>query len=131
MKILIVEDNFINRKVLQKIMSKYGECDIAINGIEACDAVKIAYAEKEPYDLLFLDIMMPKMDGQEALRNIRKLEDEQDIFGHNRTKIIMLTALDDKKNILKAFREQCEGYLTKPIRKENIIHQLKALDLLK
>ncbi len=70
MKCLIVEDDFTARKLLLACLSKHAECDVAVNGKEAIQAFYTAIKEK-PYDLLCLDIYMPEMDGQEALRVIR------------------------------------------------------------
>ena len=63
LKILIAEDDLISRKFLSKFLSQYGECDIVVDGLEAIDAYMLAMREKKPYDLICLDIMMPKLDG--------------------------------------------------------------------
>jgi len=90
MKILIVEDNFINRFVMQKMLLKYGECDSVVNGKEAVDAYTIAFEESKPYDYIFLDIMMPEMDGREALKIIRAKEKESGVPPKDETKIIIV-----------------------------------------
>jgi len=130
MKILIAEDDFVSRKLLFKILLNYGECDCAINGKEAIEAFLIAHKEGTPYDIICLDIMMPIMYGQEVLKKIRNEENKMNIFATNSVKIVMTTALNDSQNILKAFREQCEGYITKPIRKTKIEEMLKKLELI-
>lgn len=71
MKILIVDDEFVSRKKAQKIMSQYGECDTTINGTKALEAFKLAHEERDPYDLITMDIMMPDMDGIETPKRIR------------------------------------------------------------
>jgi two-component system, chemotaxis family, chemotaxis protein CheY len=131
MRILIVEDEFISRHLLQELLLPYGICDTAINGKEALEVFINALDSGNPYDLICLDIMMPEMDGQEVLKNIRAIEREKGILGLDGTKIIMTTALEDFGNIKSAFVEQCEGYLVKPITKHKIIKQLKELDLIK
>ena len=68
MKTLIVEDDFTSRLLLQELLKKYGRSHIAVNGLEAVEAVRLALDENEPYDLICLDILMPQMDGQLALR---------------------------------------------------------------
>jgi len=130
MRILIVEDDFVSRRLLQMILSPYGSCDIGVDGKEALEAFGLAWEESQPYDLICLDIMMPEMDGQEALKEIRELEAEKGIHGLNGVKIIITTALDDRKNIIKAFKGQCEAYLVKPINKERLLEQIRALGLL-
>jgi len=131
MKILIVEDDFLSRQVLCKFLSSYGDCDIAVNGREALDAFKIAIDGGEKYDLICLDVMMPEMDGHEALKAIREFEAQKNITGLQCVKIIMTTALGDSKNILKAFKEQCESYLVKPITQEKLHLELKKLGLVR
>ena len=79
MKYLIVEDDFAARRLLQRYLSNYGDCDIAVDGNEAVEAFRQAVDEKEPYDLICLDIMMPNMDGHEALKVIRQIESEHGI----------------------------------------------------
>lgn len=130
MKTLIVEDDFMSRRLLQKILSPYGSCDIAVDGKESVEAFRLALEENQPYDLICLDIMMPKMDGQEVLREIRKIEVEKSIHGLRGAKIIMTTALGDKGNIMKAFKEQCEAYLVKPIDRKKLLKEIRNLGLL-
>lgn len=115
LKILISEDDFVSRKFIQRVMEKYGEVDVAVDGIEAIDAFEKALKDGKPYDLVCLDIMMPRMNGKEALVRIRELEAEAVIKGLDSTKVIMTTALSDSKTILETFNQGCEGYITKPI----------------
>lgn len=131
MKTLIVEDDFLGRAMLTALLSEYGECHVALNGEEALAATERSMDKGDPYDLICLDIMMPVMDGQRALEEIRKLEAERGIVGAAMTKVIMTTALDDSHNILRAFKQGgCEAYLTKPVDKEKLISHIKSLNLI-
>lgn len=130
MRTLIVEDDFVCRRLLQKLLSPYGDCDITINGKEAIEAFLLALDEDESYDLICLDIMMPEMDGQEALKKIREIEKEKGILGLDGVKVIMTTALKDSKNVFGAFKTGCEGYLVKPIDKKKLIEEIKKLELI-
>lgn len=131
MKTLIVEDDFLIRALLTTLISKYGECHVAVNGKEALEAIGRAFDENQPYDLICLDIMMPIMDGQETLLGLRKMEEERYISPGHETKVIMITAIDDSKNMVKAFRDgQCEAYLTKPVDKDKLIDHLKKLNII-
>jgi two-component system chemotaxis response regulator CheY len=74
--------------------------------------------------------MMPEMDGQEALRAMRAQEDALSLPPSRAAKIVMTTALRDLDNVTNAYRELCDGYLVKPIRRDKLVAQLKELDLL-
>lgn len=115
MKILIAEDDLSSRKFLQRFMDAYGECDLTVDGMEALDAFLMALDEKEPYDLVCLDIMMPAVDGVKALQVIRDLEKQRNIGEEARCKIIMTTALNDVELVKSLFEYGCEAYATKPI----------------
>ena len=79
MRILLAEDDFATRKFMADFLSKYGDCDVTVDGMEAVDAFMMALEEEKPYDLVCLDIMMPVMDGYQALLGIRNLEKEKGI----------------------------------------------------
>lgn len=113
MKALIVEDDFTSRLVLQGMLAEYGASHVAVNGREALAAIATALRSGEPYDLVCLDIMMPELDGQATLRELRAAEHAAGTF--EGAKVLMTTALRDSKNVMDAFREQCDGYLVKPI----------------
>ena len=119
MKILIVEDEIVSRRVIQNMIAGYGEFKIAIDGDEAVEAFNVALDENAPFDVILLDIVMPNLDGQEVLKKIRTLESDYGLNAQDEAvKIIMTTALKDKENIIKAFKNQCEAYLIKPIDKD-------------
>ena len=130
MKTLIVEDDFTSSLLLQEILKHYGPFNTALNGQQALEAVRTALDSGEPYDLICLDIMMPEMDGHEALQQIRALEDAKGIIAIKGAKIIMTTALDDSKNILASFKGLCDVYLTKPVDKAKLLGELRKLKLI-
>lgn len=133
MKFLIVEDDFLSRKLLNSILSKYADCDFANDGNEAIKAYKASVETSSPYDVIFLDIMMPGKDGYDVLKEIRKYEKAEGIGGKGTAKIIMTTALDEPHNVMRAFKEQCEAYLIKPITEAKIVKAVKdqGIDLQK
>lgn len=65
------EDDFVGRKVMHRLLLEHGECDVAVDGVEAIKAFDLAWRAGTPYDVMFLDIMMPNMSGHEALKIIR------------------------------------------------------------
>jgi len=130
MKTLIVEDDFTSRLLLQELLKSYGPSHVAVNGREAVIAMEAALQADEPYDLICLDIMMPELDGQQALREIRALEENKGIPNSDRAKIVMTTALGDLHNVGVAFYGLCDTYLTKPIRKARLMQELRTLKLI-
>lgn len=129
MKILLAEDDFVTRKFMTSFLSKYGECDVTVDGMEAVDAFMMALEDDEPYDLVCLDIMMPVMDGYQALMGIRNLEKERNIPKEKAAKVIMTTALNNEKNVKMAFELGCTVYSGKPIDQERFEQALKKFGL--
>lgn len=130
MRILIVEDELVTRMPLQRQLQRVGECDVVVNGSEAIAAFELAHAEGRPYDVIFLDIMMPAMNGRDALKQLRARESEMGIEGLARVKAVMMTCLDDAENVVGSFFDSgCEGYLTKPFSKEKLIAELKKIGI--
>ncbi|MDR3560076.1 MAG: response regulator [Negativicutes bacterium] len=130
MRILIAEDDIISRMFMQKFLSKYGECDVAVNGLEAVDAFLTALKLDNLYDLVCLDIMMPKLDGIKALRAIREIEKNKGIADDKKVKVIMTTALNDKDTIMNAYDSGCEAYAWKPIETEKFVLVMRNLGLI-
>lgn len=132
LRILVVEDDFMVRQVIRDILEQYGAIvDIAVNGEEAVQAFRVAWRKLQPYDLLCMDIMMPVMDGHEALVKIREVEKSLGIVGPEEVKVIMLTALDDAKTVMKAYyKGGATSYIVKPIDKERLIFELQSIGII-
>ena len=134
MKILIAEDDFVSRKFLFRFLERYGKCDLVIDGVEALDAVLISMQEKEPYDLICLDIMMPKLDGIRVLQSIRSFEKQQEeeeveVEPH-RAIVVMTTALSDTELVQEAFNYGCDAYAAKPLDTKKMIEALNKFQLI-
>ena len=129
MRTLIVEDDFTSRLLLQSLLAPYGECHLAVNGREAVAAFRTAQKSGQAYDLICMDIMMPEMDGQTAVKEIRALEEAGGTLSTQGVKIIMTTALDDVKNVVESFKSLCDAYLFKPIDTGKLDAHLRELDL--
>ena len=115
MKILIAEDDRVSRVFLEKFMSGFGTCDVAVDGMEALDLFMESMKNKEPYDLACLDIMMPKVDGIKLVKVIRTMEKQQGVAAEDRVRMIMMTALADVDYVDRAFALGCDAYASKPI----------------
>jgi two-component system chemotaxis response regulator CheY len=73
--------------------------------------------------------MMPNMNGHEALGCIRQIEEKHNISGLDCVKVIMTTALNDRKNIMVAFKEGCETYIVKPVIKDKLLAEMEKLGM--
>ncbi len=125
MKILLAEDEVNMRIVQSELLKKYGEVDIACNGLEAV-ALAAHYVHKEYYDLICLDIQMPELDGLKALEEIREIEKNA---GIKEAIIIMMTASEENTDILNSFHSKCDSYLIKPINKLKIENELNNIGI--
>lgn len=130
MRILIAEDDLASRRFLHKFLSQYGECDMVVDGLETIDAYMLSIKEKNPYDLICLDIMMPKVDGVKVLKAVKDLETQLGVLPENRVKIIMTTALAETQIVEQAFEYGCDAYAPKPIDMEKFIEVMERLGLI-
>ena len=130
LKILIAEDDLSSRQFLSRFLSAYGECDIVVDGLEAIDAYLLSMRDRKPYNLICLDIMMPKIDGVKVLKTIRELEVQKFVLPEKRAKIIMTTALAEAELVGAAFDHGCEAYASKPIDTEKFTEVMKKLGLI-
>ncbi len=131
MKTLIVEDDYTSRLLMQEMLKGLGPVTVALDGQEAVEAVRVALKDKQPFDLICLDIMMPGLDGQQALRVIREIEAEHGFPLNKGAKVIMTTALFDLQSVISAYQGMCDGYLTKPIHKKQLLDELLRLGLIR
>jgi two-component system chemotaxis response regulator CheY len=129
LRVLLAEDDFASRLLLQTFLSRYGECHVAVNGREAVETVRSAMVHGERYDLICMDIMMPEMNGREAVRQVRALEMEFGILSTYGAKIVMVTTVTDVKEVIRCFKELCDAYLMKPIDLADLLGQMKSYGL--
>jgi len=115
---------------LQSILKDYGECSIAMSGVSAVQLFEETLKNGEPYDLVCLDIMMPEKDGFETLREMHSLEQNQNPPPSKRSRIIMITALEEQESKAKAFYENCDGYLVKPVERKLLEEMLSKMKLI-
>jgi CheY-like chemotaxis protein len=118
LRVLLCDDNVINQKVAARLLKQMGyRADIAANGLEALQAL-----ERQPYDLVFMDVMMPEMGGFEATRIIRERQSQQSQLPNYKSSIIIIAMT---ASAMQGDREKClaagmDDYLAKPVRLEDV-----------
>ncbi|HYG23796.1 MAG TPA: response regulator [Verrucomicrobiae bacterium] len=118
LRMLLCDDNAINQKVAVRLLQQMGyKPDIAANGVEA-----LAALERQTYDLIFMDIQMPEMDGMEATRIIRERQKDRAKHPNYKSSIIIVAMT---ANAMTGDREKCiaggmDDYLSKPVRPEDV-----------
>ena len=121
-RLLLVEDNALNREIALEILETYGfRVDAAENGAEAVE--RLASSRPGDIDLILMDIQMPIMDGLEATRRIRALDDP----ALARVPIFAMTANAFNEDRQAAAECGMNGFLSKPIDIEELLHSLEAL----
>jgi two-component system chemotaxis response regulator CheY len=127
MKVLVVDDDLMARIVLREIFSCYAEVHCCVHGEEAVLAHRRALERGDPYDLIFMDVLMPVMGGIEALKAIRREEEQQGRLRPWAAKVVIATATDDQDTIDQAFRGLCDAYVVKPIDNGEMIDIVRCL----
>ena len=134
MKVLLVEDQLSIQEKLRFILEGYGTIDTADNGRLGVDLFCKALANQSPYDLVLMDIQMPEMDGQTALKKMRHAEVETYKARPGEKKfsfIIMVTSLEDPAQLMEAYlKGRCNGYITKPINANELLDKLRRHNLI-
>lgn len=130
MRSLIVEDNDLARDMLEFFLADHAEVETAVNGQEAVERFTRALEEGERFDLVLLDIVMPEMDGQEALKLMRAAEKDKGVGEDGKTVIIMTTALHAPENMVDALWDgDCTDYLVKPVARADLMAMLRRYRL--
>ncbi len=119
-RILVVDDDPAIVNLLQGHLKDYGQCTTASNGGSAISAFRGLLDQSKCFDLVCLDIKMPDKDGIEVLNQIRNMEKSYGVGFRQRSRVVMVTALDTPQDKLKAFKDACDGYLTKPFDKSQV-----------
>lgn len=131
LRALIVDDDPVSKRFLAEILTPYAVCDMADNGRAGLDAFARALADHQPYDFIFLDIMMPGMDGHQALEGMRHLERRQGVGIADAAKVIMISASDDSRNVYRAFFQgQAMSFLSKPFTGDSVLDELRKFDII-
>ncbi|MBQ4133297.1 MAG: response regulator [Desulfovibrionaceae bacterium] len=131
MKCLIIDDDFNSRMILKKFLQPFGRSDVVTDGEEGVLAFQRALAEKTPYRLVTLDLLMPNSDGQQTLRELREIEKEFGVDEKDSAKIIIISGLDNTPQLHDAFSlGSATGYMVKPIRRKAFLEELEKLGVI-
>ncbi|MGB9031187.1 MAG: response regulator [Acidobacteriaceae bacterium] len=130
LRALVVEDELTSRLILQDLLSRFGDCHVAVNGSEAVEAFQSALVAGKGYDLICMDVRMPVMDGTDALRHIRAIEEKQGIYSSDGAKVFMTTSIQDVCTVTTSFKALCDTYLFKPIDGVDLEGHLRAFRLI-
>ena len=129
MKVLVVDDELVSRKKMEKIMTAFGQCVAVENGADALKAFEEAIVKGEPFDLITLDVSMPAMDGTEVLFEIRMIEQQKNIAKESKVKVIMVTGQSDKDLVITCMQAGCDGYVVKPFDSEIMAEKIKQIGI--
>jgi len=120
--VLIVDDNSTNRTVLTKLVTGFGcRVQAADSGRSGVEFLRSALADKDPYQVLLLDMQMPEQDGQQTAEIIKTDPDLQSL------KILILTSIGQRGDASRFSEMGCDGYLLKPIKQSQLFEALLAV----
>jgi two-component system, chemotaxis family, chemotaxis protein CheY len=128
MNCLIVDDDPTGLALLERYLKPFGRISTAADGKQAVEMFREGTKNGEPFQFVCLDIMMPEMNGQQALKAMRSIEKEFGLTGSAVARIVMTTSLDDKDNLLEAL-PMCDAYLVKPIHMSDLMFYLQRFGL--
>lgn len=129
MKILIVDDELVSRAKMRKIMTRYGRCAEAENGMQAMEMIAGAVAAGNMYTLMTLDVDMPEMSGVHVLKKVREMEQAVHDADAVPMKIVMVTSMGDRETFSESLFAGCDDYIIKPFQPETIHRQMRILGL--
>ena len=124
---LIVDDSVAMLEIMEGILTGCGIAEVAEaeDGLQALSLFEGALLAGEPFSLVFLDIVMPALDGQETLKRMRAMEKDAGIGAGRRATIVMVTSLHSPDDLITAIVEgDCDDYIVKPFEPEYIMHML-------
>ena len=129
MKILIVDDELVSRKKMQKIVQHYGSCLAVDSGAAAIKAYTESLLTAEPFGLITLDVSMPDMGGPDVLSTIRTLERKNAIPKPNQAKVLMVTSHSDQTTVMDSIQAGCDAFIKKPFTPQLVSQKLNQMGL--
>ncbi|MBU0993607.1 MAG: response regulator [Proteobacteria bacterium] len=128
-RILIVDDEEIIRKVMVKTFGKYGICKAVTNGNDALKLFKKAFESDEPYHLLVLDLSLEDISGLDILKEVRKMEQEKNLDPKKQAITIMVTGNNEIDIVRKCILSGCNDYILKPLKPDTVKQKLENLGI--
>lgn len=129
MRILVVDDELVSRKKMEKILEEFGDCFLVECGADAVKIFKEAWEMGVPFDLVSLDIGLPDMSGIDVLKRIRQIEKDKDIAKDKLSRVMMVTSHADQSLVLGSVEAGCNNYIVKPFSREKVVEKLEHLGL--
>ncbi len=131
MRYLIVDDDPNICTLMTVYLAPFGDTVMANHGEDALDLFKDDLKNGHHFDVIFMDISMPDMDGHQVVQAMRDQEKAHKIPSSQRFRLVMITAHSDVKNVTESFfAGQADSYVTKPFTEESLLEELKKNDLL-
>lgn len=129
LRALLIEDDDLTRRMLAMAIEGFGcKTDCATDGLEGVGIFSRALQNGEPYDIVFCDIMMPRMDGLKAIEVMRELQQKAGVTPDNEAHIVMVTAVEDQNSVFTAmFKGGAYSYIVKPVKTEDLEREISHL----
>jgi two-component system chemotaxis response regulator CheY len=132
LRILLADVSMTSRLATERILSDYGTCDAAEDGMDSVKAFTLAWELGRNYDLICIDLMLPRVGGIDAIKMMRKIEREMGVLKADSVKIIVITAVVNPAYIFEAcYRGGANSYLYKPVDRKKILEEMIKLGLIK
>jgi len=125
-RVLIVDDVPITHRIIKNILGSQYDYSTAECGLSALDAYHKSFKREEPFDIIFLDILIPHKDGLDVLRHIREYEQQRSDGYH--TYVIVITHLKSQDIENKAQEAGCDAFVRKPLLREVIMSSVEEVD---
>lgn len=128
MKILIVDDEMAALTKMKVLLAPFGECVLSTNAQQALRKCSKAIEGNVPFDLITIDIQLGTTSGHELLEQIKLMEQQQNVAA---AKKVMVTASGTKENLVKAYAKGCDGFLVKPVKRDDLEQKMLAMGYVK
>lgn len=129
MRILVVDDEIVSREKLKCLVANLGECEGAEDGVSALSLVEKSFQEGNFFGVIFLDVLLPDIKGNELLIKIRNIENKKRISAEKKAKIIMVTSFADRDLVIDCKVNGCDDYIVKPFERETVLNKMTALGI--